>query len=58
MLTYDWFSVIVDFEGTKPVSDEEREVKYVFNRLCEIIGVYYKAEEVHSTRLLKDFSDL
>jgi hypothetical protein len=31
MLTYYWFSVIVDFKGTKPVSDEEREVKYVFN---------------------------
>jgi hypothetical protein len=58
MLTYDWFSVIVNFKGTKPVSDEEREIKYVFNRLCEVVWVDYKAEKVHRTRLFKDFSDL
>jgi hypothetical protein len=23
ILTYDWFSVVVDFKSTKPISDEE-----------------------------------
>jgi hypothetical protein len=58
MLTYDWFSTIVDFKGTKTIPNEERKVEYIFHWLCEVVGVDYKAEKVHGARFFKDFFDL
>jgi hypothetical protein len=52
--TDDGFPIFLDFERTFAISDQEREVKQVLDRLRKIVRVDDESEKVHGTILFHE----
>lgn len=57
--TDDGLSIFLDFERTFAISDQEREVKQVLDRLRKIVRVDDESEKIHGAILFHEqVSDL
>lgn len=51
-LTDNWFSVLINIKSNFPISDQERQIKHILNRLRKIFGIDDQLEEIDRSILV------
>jgi hypothetical protein len=51
-LTDNWFSVLINIKSNFPISDQERQIKHILNRLRKIFGIDDQFKEIDRSILV------